>query len=88
MIGDPFWEENMPIDKHLSYYIHVEEMRPFGGNKFAAKPILSRHFTIRADEAPPPTGEMWAPSQAGAIALVRVRMRDWAQRNGYNLSEG
>jgi hypothetical protein len=72
--------------KTLSYYIHVEEMRPFGENRFAAKPIVSEQSNLGAAE-PPPVGELWAPSESEAILRVRSAMQDWASRNGYTLSE-
>lgn len=76
------------MDKQLSYYIHVEEMRPLSGNTFAAKPILSRRFRRHADDEPLPIGEQWAPSQSEAVSQVRAAMQEWAERNGYVLSEG
>lgn len=76
------------MDKKLSYYIHVEEMRPIGSLSFAAKPILSRRFARDSSDEAPPTGEQWARTREEAIAKVRTAMQKWAQQNGFALSEG
>ena len=72
----------------LDYYIEVDEIKPvFGNSRFAAKPVMSKHFDASKVLEAPPVKEFWGETEGDAQAKAREAMEGWATTQGITLTE-
>jgi len=72
----------------LDYYIEVEEIKPVLGKfRFAAKPVVSKHFDESKFPEAPPLKEFWGETEGDAQAKVREAMKVWATAQAVVLRE-
>ena len=63
-----------------SYYIEVEEIRPLGEYRFAAKAVFDNHCRSKKWPIPLPTCEYWGKTKDEARNKVRHAVSEWANK--------